>query len=189
MVRPQGSILGPLFFNIFINDIFLVAGKSDICNFEDDNTLHSHDSNLPLILSNLEHDTRNLLYWFKINSLKAKPGKFQFMILGKKNRVKYSLKIGCITVQEPDEAELLGITIDKALNFKKHIENLCPIAQYKLQALIRIRKYLTLDDTKLLGNVFIESQFNYASLIWMFCHNTTFLKMRKIHHKTLKVIY
>ena len=49
------------------------------------------------------------------------------MILGKKNRVKYSLKIGCITVQEPDEAELLGITIDKALNFKKHIENLCRI--------------------------------------------------------------
>ena len=88
--------------------------------------------------------------------------------------MKYSLKIGCITVQEPDEAELLGITIDKALNFKKPIENLCRIAQYKFHALRRIRKYLILDDTKLLGNVFIDSQFNYASLIWMFCHNATF---------------
>ena len=56
---------------------------------------------------------RNLLYWFKINSLKANPGKFQFMILGKKNRLKYSLKIGSITVKEPDKVELLGITIDK----------------------------------------------------------------------------
>ena len=45
------------------------------------------------------------------------------MILGRKNRLKYGLKIGSITVKEPDEVELLGITIDKALNFKKHIEN------------------------------------------------------------------
>ena len=117
---PQGSILGPLLFNIFINDIFLVVEKSDICNFADDNTLYSHGSNLPLILNNLEHDMRNLLYWFKINSLKANPGKFQFMILGKKNCLKYSLKIGSITTKASDEVELLGITIDKALNFKEH---------------------------------------------------------------------
>ena len=45
------------------------------------------------------------------------------MILGKKKRLKYSLKIGSITIKESDEVELLGITIDKALNFKKHIEN------------------------------------------------------------------
>ena len=101
---PQGSILGPLLFNIFINDIFLVVEKSDICNFADDNTLYSHGSNLPLILNNLEHDMRNLLYWFKINSLKANPGKFQFMILLKcevlkKKRLKYSLKIRSMTTK------------------------------------------------------------------------------------------
>ena len=50
---PQGSILGLLLFNIFINDIFLVVKKSDIYNFADDNTLYSHGSNLPLILNNL----------------------------------------------------------------------------------------------------------------------------------------
>ena len=62
---------------------------------------------------------RNLLYSLKINSLKANPGKFQFMILGKKKRLKYSLKIGSITIKESDEVELLVITIDNALNFKK----------------------------------------------------------------------
>ena len=73
---------------------------------------------------------RNLLYWFKINSLKANPGKFQFMILGKKKRLKYSLKIGSITIKESDEVDLIGITIDKALNVKKTYRKFmshCPV--------------------------------------------------------------
>ena len=106
--------------NIFINGIFLVFENSDISNFAYDSTLYSHSSNLPLILSNLEPDLRNLLYWFKINSLKANPAKFQFVIFGKKNHLKYSRKIGSITVKGSDEVELLGITIDKVLNFRKH---------------------------------------------------------------------
>ena len=132
---PEDSILGPLLFNIFINDIFLVLEKSDICNFTDDNTFYSLGSNHTLILNNLEHDMSNLLYWFKINSLKANPGKFQFIIFGKNKRLKYSLKIGSITIKEADKVELLGKTFDKALNFKKRIEHLCRTTQYKLHAL------------------------------------------------------
>ena len=81
---PQGPILGPLLFNIVINDLFFVIEKSDICNFADDNTLYSCGANLKTVLGNLEHDASKLLYWFKINSMKANPEKFQFMILSKK---------------------------------------------------------------------------------------------------------
>ena len=52
---PQRSILGPLLFNIFINDIFLFIEKSDICKFTDDNTLFSCGDNLSVILKSLEH--------------------------------------------------------------------------------------------------------------------------------------
>ena len=62
------------------------------------------------------------------------------MILGKKNSLKYSLNIVSITIKESDYVGLLGITIEKALNFKKHIENLCRTVQYKLHALGRIKK-------------------------------------------------
>ena len=185
----QGSILGPLLFNIFINGISCVVEKSDIYNFADDNTLYFHGSIFLVILSGLEHYMWNLLYWFKMNSVKANPERFQFMITGEKNHLEYRLKIVSIATKESDKVDLLILTINKALNYKKHINNLCHTAQYYLYALRWIGKYLALDKVRLLGNDFIDTQFNYAPLIWMFCHETTYLKIQKIHHKTLRVIY
>ena len=126
------SLYWVLYFLIFSLMTFFLLLKSQtfVINFADDNTLYSHGSKLPLILNHLEHDMRNLLYWFKINSIKTNPGKFQFLILGKKKRLKYSLKIGSITIKESDEVDLLGITIDKALNVKKTYRKLmshCPV--------------------------------------------------------------
>ena len=61
--------------------------------------------------------------------------------------------------------KILLRTIDKHLSFKKHIWNLCRNANYKLHGLRRIRKCLTVEKVKLLGNAFIDSQFNYPDLI------------------------
>ena len=57
------------------------------------------------------------------------------------------------------------VTIDKEVNFSKHIDKLCQNAQYKLHTLRRIRKYLSLEKANMLGSAFIGSQFNYATLI------------------------
>ena len=107
------------------------------------------------------------------------------MILQKSLRSKYC----SINVKESDHVELLGITIDKHLVFKKHIENLRWNKNYKLHALRRIRKNLAVEKARLLGNVFIDSQFDSALLIWMLCKQTFYLKFEKIHHKTLRSIH
>ena len=180
---PQGSILGPLLFNIFINDIFMI-----IDYFSDDNTLYSCGERLTEIKENLVSGTKSILNWFRLNSLKANPGKFQFMILGNTSHHRHILKINSMKAGASDEA-LLGITIDKKLTFKQHIENLCWKAQYKLHALRCVRKFLSIEKAKILDNAFIDRQFNYAPLLWMFCRKTLYLKIEKIHHKTLKVIY
>ena len=71
--------------NTFINDLFFIIEKSDICNFADENTLYSCGADLKTVLENLKQDASKILYWFKINSKKAIPEKFQFMILRKKS--------------------------------------------------------------------------------------------------------
>ena len=76
----QGSILGLLLFNTFMNNILFFIEKSEICNFADDNTQYSCDRNLLRIKENLTFDMKNILFWFRTNSLKANTGKFQFMI-------------------------------------------------------------------------------------------------------------
>ena len=64
----QGSILGPLFFNLFITDPFLFIKRANICNFADDNTIYRCNINLQTILKDLKYDMQNILKWFKINS-------------------------------------------------------------------------------------------------------------------------
>ena len=186
---PQGSILGLLLFNIFINDLFFMIIRSDVCNFADDKTLYSCDKKLENIFVNLKIDLKNVLYWFQVNSLKANPGKFQFMVPGDKKNNTFVLNIHDNEIKNSSENELLGITINSQLKFKKHIDNFCRKASCKLHALRRIRSFLTVEKAKMLANAFINSQFNYASLVWMFAGKFSINKICKIHYRTLQVIH
>ena len=90
---PQGPSLILLIFNIFINNLIMFIGKTDIYNFADDNTLYKFSPNMSVVLKCLRHDISILLNWFKVNSLKANTQKFQFMVLGGKNSFRYKCKI------------------------------------------------------------------------------------------------
>ena len=121
--------------------------------------------------------------------MKANPGKFQFMVLGVKNIVQFTINDNSKIILCSNKVKLLGITIDNELKFKKHVGDLCKKASYKLHALRRIRGYLTVQKARTLDNAFIDSQFNYAPLIWMFAGKTLINETCKIHHRTLRVVY
>ena len=81
---PQGSILGPVLFNIFINDIFDFITKCNLYNYADDNTI-SFESNCPTkLVKCLEEQSMILINWFSINHMKANPEKFQAISFGQK---------------------------------------------------------------------------------------------------------
>ena len=186
---PQGSVLGPLLFNIFINDIFLFAEDVEICNFADDTSLSVHGKSLQTVYNNLKYNLQIILEWLKCNSLVPNPNKFQMMFLGTRSKANLTLEINGSNICSSDSITLLGIDIDWKLTFNQHVKNICKRASSKTIAITRLRNYLSHDQKLLLFNSFIMSCFGYCSLIWMFHGKTSNVLINSIHKRALRALY
>ena len=85
---PQGSVLGPILFNVFINDIFLFIKHGQLYNYADDNTLSMSCPDFNLLIDSLVDDSKSLIEWFDFNCMQANPEKFQALAVGKKTHEK-----------------------------------------------------------------------------------------------------
>ena len=179
---PQGSILGPLMFNIFLNDLFFFIQETEICNFADDNSLYTSGKCTQEVILSLQRETTNVLNWFKLNSMVANPAKFQFMLLGNKHDETVSFSVNGVNLKLSTSVKLLGVTIDK--NFRSHVESLCTTASQKVKAIFRIRRYLTTHSAKQICYAYILSSSYYCPLIWMYgvkSNNNAINKLHKSH--------
>ena len=90
---PQGSVLGPLLFNIYVNDLMWFVENGEVCNFADDTTPYSCNNDLNTLKSNLEADSSIAINWFKNNYMKLNTDKCKLLVAGKKD-FNINIKVG-----------------------------------------------------------------------------------------------
>ena len=113
-VVSQGSILGHLIFNIFINGIFYFKDKSCLSNYADDNVLYAFGSNMTEVKDKLSQDLRKLSEWFTENFMILNPDKCHYMCLGK-DAVNDILKLCDVELKSSELETVLGIETDHQL--------------------------------------------------------------------------
>jgi len=185
---PQGSILGPLVFNIFMNDFLCLNFKSSIYNYADDNTLALIGPTFELVKHKLEFDTKQAVKWFNDNKMKANPDKFQVMFMGKDVPASFELQICESRVMSSSKIEILGIILDSKLKFDSAIKEMCRRASRQINVLQRLKSKLDKDSRMAAYNAFIMSTLTYCQIVWMHCGKVNINKLEKVHERALRFV-
>ena len=187
---PQGSILGPLFFNVFMNDLFYFIEQCLLYNYADDNSLKKSAYTIEQVLRGLSNDISITITWFGDNGMQANPTKFQFQVYSSNDIGPISITIDENTTLQSEQAvKVLGVTIDSKLRFTEHVSNCCKKAARQLNALARISRHLNPLSKKIIYNSFVLSNFNYCPLVWHFCGKVNNGKLEKIQERALRILY
>ena len=183
---PQGSILGPLLFNIHLCDLFYFLEGIDIASYADDTTLYTVKETKMSVINALETSSQKLFKWFSNNFMKANSDKSHLLMSC--SGISTPLIDG-FSVNSSIKEVLLGITIDKELKFDDHVNNLCKKACQKLNALARIAPFMNIEKKRIIMKAFIEPQFGYCPLIWMFHSRSLNNKINRIHDRALRITH
>ena len=167
-------------------DLFYECKENDIANYADDATPYSCGTDIPTIISELQAISTKVFNWFGNNPMKANPGKCHLLLSTKSPEL---VSIDGIQIKSSTAETLLGITIDSELNFDNHLSAICNKVSRKINALGRIANYTSLEKRRIVMKTFIESQFNYCPLIWMFHSRTINTKINRLHERALRIVY
>ena len=188
---PQGSVLGPILFNFYINDLFFFIKQATMYNYADDNTLAYFSKSLPDLVRVLEKEAGNALSWLEQNEMIANPDKFHALFVKKDqtNTCGIKLDFSGQSIQSEENVKLLGVTLDYKLNFDQHISNICKKAASQLNVLKRLKSFIGFAEKEILVQSFVYSNFNYCPLVWYFSSSKSLQKIEKIQERALRFLH
>ena len=185
---PQGSILGPLLFNIFMNDLVYAIKESKLTNYADDAKLHYSHKDPDIVETEINKDLDRANTWFVNNGMKVNPTKHQAMILGNcKSKIQITLDGTGVPVT--NHMVLLGMTIDNKLKFDMHVAGVCRKVGRQINVLNRLKNILPLKTKEALYHSFVLPYFNYCSQVWHHCGTRNARKLEKANERALRYVY
>lgn len=166
---PQGSNNGPIFFNIYINDLFNLPLNGCIQLYADDLALVYSATDLIVLENQLQSDMDIILKWCNDNLLQINFKKCQVLVFDKRNFWEDSsltISAGNTTIENVKSAKYLGLTIDSKLNFHEHINQLIKSLNPMIFAIRRARNNIKEKSAWLMYHSFIYSRLLYVNPVW-----------------------
>ena len=186
---PQGSVLGPKLFILYINDVCNILPTLNCVLFADDTSLHSSGKNLNQLILNIEHELEILKTWFDINKLSLNISKTNYMIFGNRQiPEQIKLKINNTEINQVKHTKFLGITIDHALDWKEHVKNTKAKISKTIAILYKVKDVVNSKSLLTLYHSLIFPYINYCIEIWGNTYKETTKPIVTIQKKAIRII-
>ena len=185
---PQGSIMGPIIFNVFTNDIFTSVKEGTLFNYADDNSVLVNGSNREEVISSLKASANSIITWCTQNQMEANPSKFQIMIADDEDNTTINIT-NSTSIKSERNVKLLGVTLDNQMNFSAHVSELLKKSSRQLNCLKRVAYPLEQKIKLLLYKSFVAANFNYCPAVWHNCGAQNTAKLEKLQFRALKFVF
>ena len=187
---PQGSIIGPSLFILYINDLHNVSKILNFILFADDTNIFLSGKNLLEDCNIMTNELKKLDIWFKVNKLSLNVGKTNYMVFGKTGSVLSNchIYINDVELEQVSSTKFLGVYIDNKLNWHKHILHVKNKIAKSLAIMYKV-KYL-LDETALLTiyTSLILPYLNYCVEIWGNTYSTNLKGVTVLQKRAVRII-
>ena len=187
---PQGSILGPLLFLLYINDIASVSSALFSILFADDTTLFCRAKSLHELSTVINNELSNVMIWLNANRLSLNIDKTNFMIFRPKgkNEICPSININGSIIKEVDNAKFLGIIIDNKLNWLEHIKCISRKIAKGTGIIIKARKSFETETLLNLYNALIFPPISYCIHVWGTTASIHLQRLYVLQKKNIRII-